>query len=204
MFKEELEWKGIKNKTVLEAMEKVPRDLFVPEQYKDYSYDDSPLPIGYGQTISQPFIVALMTEILQLNKASRVLEIGTGSGYQAAILAEIVKEVYTVEIIIELYDRASSILKQLGYKNINMKLGDGYNGWKEFSPYDAIIVTCASETVPKSFIEQLKIGGLMCIPIGIPFGVQDLLLIKKKKNDIETKVITQVRFVPMMRKKDKI
>ena len=202
MVEEQIKSRGIKAQAVLQAMQKVPRHEFVPEENREYSYEDRPLPIGYGQTISQPYIVALMTELLYLKKDAKVLEVGTGSGYQAVILAEIVKEVYTIEIVKELYQRSTSVIKKLGYTNIQTKNDDGYYGWEEHAQFDAIIVTCAAEFVPPPLIKQLKIGGLMCIPVGPPFWVQDLLLIKKKSDkDIETNVITQVSFVPLTRKK---
>ena len=201
MVKIQIENRGIKDTTVLSAMKEVPRHLFVPKLYRMFSYEDRPLPIGYGQTISQPYIVALMTELLKLNKDSKALEVGTGSGYQAAVLAKIVKEVYTIEIIEELYLKTNKVLEKAGYDTIRTKFGDGYYGWEENAPYDAIIVTCAAEFVPPPLIKQLKIGGIMCIPVGPPFRVQNLLVITKKSEElIETEVITQVRFVPLIRK----
>ncbi|MEA3476044.1 MAG: protein-L-isoaspartate(D-aspartate) O-methyltransferase [Candidatus Cloacimonadota bacterium] len=201
MIKIQIENRGIKDTTVLSAMREVPRHIFVPELYRMFSYEDRPLPIGYGQTISQPYIVALMTKLLKLNKDSKALEVGTGSGYQAAILSEIVKEVYTIEIIEELYLRTNKVLEKAGYDTIKTKFGDGYYGWEEYAPYDAIIVTCTAEFVPPPLIKQLKIGGIMCIPVGPPFRVQNLLVITKKSEElIETEVITQVRFVPLIRK----
>lgn len=198
----QIESMGIRDKAVLNAMKKVPRHLFVPTSILERAYNDCPLPIGYGQTISQPYIVALMTELLKLDKNDRVLEIGTGSGYQAAILAEIAKEVYSIEIVDELYKRSASTLKALKYNNIRTEFGDGYNGWKENSPYDAIIVTAAAEFVPPPLLEQLKVDGRLCIPVGPPFRVQDLVLIEKKNTDkFETQIITQVLFVPLTRKK---
>ena len=195
--------RGIKDGKVLDAMLKVPRHEFVPDELKSDSYSDTPLPIGYGQTISQPYIVALMTELLSLNKNSRVLEIGTGSGYQAAVLAEIVKEVYTVEIVRGLHERSAKVLKNLGYRNIWTRNSDGYFGWKEYAPFDAIIVTCASEFIPPPLISQLRAGGVMCIPVGPPFKVQHLLLVKKlKSGEVETTVVTSVRFVPLVRKEE--
>lgn len=195
--------RGIKDVKVLDAMMKVPRHEFVPGDLKPAAYNDSPLPIGYGQTISQPYIVALMTELLSPGKNSRVLEVGTGSGYQAAVLAEIVKEVYTIEIVKGLHDKSDSVLKSLGYKNIKTRNSDGYFGWKEHGPFDAIIVTCASEFIPPPLISQLKTGGVMCIPVGPPFKVQHLLLVKKlKSGGVETTVITSVRFVPLVRKEE--
>jgi len=201
MVKIQIEDRGIKDTTILSAMRGVPRHLFVPKLYRLFSYEDRPLPIGYGQTISQPYIVALMTELLKLNKDSKVLEVGTGSGYQAAILSKIAKEVYTIEIIEELHLKTNKVLEKAGYDTIKTKFGDGYYGWEECAPYDAIIVTCAAEFVPPPLIKQLKIGGIMCIPVGPPFRVQNLLVITKKSEDLlKTEVITQVRFVPLIKK----
>lgn len=203
MVTHQLRNRGITDKKVLEAMDKVPRQEFVPAELKNSAYHDGPLPIGYGQTISQPYIVALMTELLALKKNSRVLEVGTGSGYQAAILAEISKEVYTVEIVKELHENSNSVLKKLGYTKIRTKNDDGYFGWEEYAPFDAIIVTCASEFVPPPLIKQLKKGGVMCIPVGPPFKVQHLLVVKKTNSgEVVTDFITQVRFVPLIRKGD--
>ncbi len=203
MVTHQLQYRGIKDKKVLEAMNKVPRQEFVPSDLKNSAYRDSPLPIGYGQTISQPYIVALMTELLELKKNSRVLEVGTGSGYQAAILAEISKEVFTIEIVKGLHENSNSALKKMGYTNIRTKNDDGYSGWEAYAPFDAIIVTCASEFVPPPLIKQLKKGGVMCIPVGPPFKVQHLLVIKKTDSgEVITDFITQVRFVPLTRKGD--
>ncbi|MCD4722973.1 MAG: protein-L-isoaspartate(D-aspartate) O-methyltransferase [Desulfobacula sp.] len=196
--------RGITNPDVLNAMESVFRHEFVPEAYKKKAYEDRPLPIGYGQTISQPYIVALMTRLLNVDKGSRVLEIGTGSGYQAAVLARIVKEVYTIEIVKPLHDCSNKLLKTLGYQNIQTLNADGYFGWSAHAPFDAIIVTCASDFIPPPLIDQLSPGGLMCIPVGPPFKVQHLVLIKKgKKGELSTKVITSVRFVPLTRKQSR-
>ena len=200
MVKEQIEARGIKDKKVLEAMRKVPRHEFVEDYLKPHAYKDTPLPIGLGQTISQPYIVALMTELLQLERGDKVLEVGTDSGYQAAILAEITDEVYTIEIFEELGEKARERLKRLGYKNINVKIADGYYGWEEHAPFDAIIVTCAAEHVPPPLLRQLKEGGKMCIPVGGPFQVQTLMLIEKKNGKIISKSILPVRFVPMLRK----
>jgi protein-L-isoaspartate(D-aspartate) O-methyltransferase len=187
--------RGIRNKKVIEAFLNVPRHLFVPERFRHEAYYDGPLPIGAGQTISQPYIVALMTELLDLEGGEKVLEVGTGSGYQAAILAEIGCEVYTVEIIDELSERARALLESLGYKNVHYKVGDGHQGWEEHAPFDAIIVTAAPEQIPKRLIAQLKVGGRMVIPVG---GLdQDLLLITKHEKGLDIKSITPVRFVPM-------
>ncbi|NLZ44936.1 MAG: protein-L-isoaspartate(D-aspartate) O-methyltransferase [Clostridia bacterium] len=191
---------GIRDKRVLAAMEKVPRHEFVPEEHLFAAYDDRPLPIGYGQTISQPYIVALMTELLELEESDRVLEIGAGSGYQAAILAELVRNVYTVEIIEELAARAEKTLQALGYKNVQFKTGDGYFGWPEESPFDAIIVTAAPEKVPPPLWEQLAEGGRMVIPLGPPHGVQTLWKYTKQGKDFVAENHGWVRFVPFTRK----
>lgn len=198
----QLRLRDVKDEAVLSVMEHVPRHLFVPKKIEKYAYEDRPLAIGFGQTISQPYIVAYMTELLSLNDSSKVLEVGTGSGYQAVILAEIAKEVYTIEIVEPLYKRSTKLFKTLGYKNIHSKYGDGYHGWKEKGPYDRIIVTCAAEFVPPSLVRQLKVGGIICIPVGPLFGIQNLLLMRKRSEDhIETEVICQVRFVPLTRNK---
>ena len=192
--------RGIKDQAVLNAMGTVFRHEFVSDAYRKKAYEDRPLPIGCGQTISQPYIVALMTQLLNVDKGSRVLEIGTGSGYQAAVLARIVKEVYTIEIVKELHERSNKVLKRLGYQNIHTLNADGYFGWKAHAPFDAVIVTCASDFIPPPLIEQLSKGGVMCIPVGPPFKVQHLVLVKKgKTGNITTQVITSVRFVPLTR-----
>ncbi|MCP4114558.1 MAG: protein-L-isoaspartate(D-aspartate) O-methyltransferase [Desulfobacteraceae bacterium] len=192
--------RGVSDPAVLRAMETVPRHLFVPEKLRAHAYEDRPLPIGFGQTISQPYVVALMTQLLDLPKASRVLEVGTGSGYQAAILSHIAKEVFSVEIVKPLHARSKQTLEEAGCANVASIHRDGFFGWQEHAPYDAIIVTCAAESVPPPLVQQLKIGGVMCIPVGPPFRVQNLLRITRKaENDIKTEVITQVRFVPLTR-----
>lgn len=191
--------RGVKDKSVIKAMKKVPRHLFVPSNKIDEAYQDYPIPIGYGQTISQPYIVAYMTKLIEPDKCKKVLEIGTGSGYQAAVLAEIIDSVYSIEIITELYSSAKSRLNNLGYKNIKLKNGDGYYGWKEYSPFDAIIVTAAAEFVPPPLIEQLKDGGKLIIPIGSPFLVQTLVLVEKKNGKVYSKNLIPVRFVPLVR-----
>lgn len=201
MVREQIQARGIRDKAVLEAMTTVKRHLFVPKVYQPYAYDDNPLLIGYEQTISQPYIVAYMTEFLELKPHYKVLEIGTGSGYQAAVLAKIVKEVYTIEIVEELGKAAQEKLKKLNYKNIEVKIGDGYNGWQEHAPYDAIIVTAAPPSIPKPLINQLKDGGKMIIPVGPTSMVQDLLLIEKTGNKTKTKNLIPVRFVPFTRKR---
>ncbi|MEW5806593.1 MAG: protein-L-isoaspartate(D-aspartate) O-methyltransferase [Acidobacteriota bacterium] len=195
MVENQIRARGVKDPRVLSAMMKVKRHLFVPDAYLPFSYDDGPLPIGEGQTISQPYIVALMTELIEPKPDSRVLEIGTGSGYQAAILAEICKEVYTIEIIEKLGDQAEERLKKLGYDNILVKIGDGYQGWKEYAPFDGIIVTAAPEHIPQPLVDQLKIGGRLVIPVGEFY--QELLLVTKTEKGIIKENITGVRFVPM-------
>ncbi|MGB4568668.1 MAG: protein-L-isoaspartate(D-aspartate) O-methyltransferase, partial [Dysgonamonadaceae bacterium] len=190
----------ITDKKTLKAMEAVPRHLFVPEEYQNRAYEDGPLPMGYGQTISQPYIVAYMTELLNVGPDDVVLEIGTGSGYQAAVLSRIVKKVYTVEIIEELGLAAKERLKALNYDNVEVKIGDGYYGWEEHAPYDGIIVTAASEYIPPPLIQQLKDKGRMIIPVGSPFSVQNLMLVEKSGDKIKTKSLIPVRFVPLTRK----
>lgn len=201
MVEYQLEARGISDKTVLNAFSEVKRDKFVSDRYKSSAYGDSPVPIGYGQTISQPYIVAYMTEIIEPDKDDKVLEIGTGSGYQAAILSEIVKEVYTIEIIPELGQKAKQRLKNLGYKNVSVKIADGYYGWEEHAPYDAVIVTAASEYIPPPLIEQLKEGGKMIIPVGSPFLTQQLMLVEKKNGEIKSESLMPVAFVPFTRGK---
>ena len=188
--------RNITNARVLTAMGRVPRHEFVPERMRYLAYQDSPLPIGYDQTISQPFIVAFMTEQLQPKPTDKVLEIGTGSGYQAAVLAELVAKVYTVEIIEDLARRAAADLKRLGYTNVFVRAADGYKGWSEAAPFDAIIVTCAPEKVPPPLIEQLKDGGRMIIPVG-PTWDQELVLLRKRGDKLERHAVLPVRFVPM-------
>jgi len=199
MVKKQIEKRGIKDVATLAALRKTPRHLFVPKSIIDDAYEDRPLPIGYGQTISQPFIVAYMTEIVEPKPDQRVLEIGTGSGYQAAVLAEIVKEVYTIEIVDSLGIQARNRLSKLNYKNITVKTGDGYYGWKDKSPFDAIVVTAAAEHIPPPLIEQLKEGGRMIIPVGSPFMVQQLMLVEKKGGKTRTSSLMPVRFVPFKR-----
>lgn len=201
MVRYQIEERGISHSATLKAMRMVQRHLFVPEELISNAYDDRPLPIGYGQTISQPYIVAYMTEIISPLKGQKVLEIGTGSGYQAAVLAEIVEQVYTIEIITELSNSAEQRLKKMGYKNIRVKNADGYYGWKEAAPFDAIVVTAAAEFVPPPLIEQLKDGGKMIIPVGSPFLNQNLVLIEKKNNKVTSKNLIPVRFVPFTRGK---
>lgn len=201
MVEEQIAYRDIKDKRVLEAMESVPRHLFIPEEVRFSSYYDQPVPIGFGQTISQPYIVAFMTELLQVGSSDIVLEVGTGSGYQAAVLARLVKQVYTIEIVEELGKEARNRLKTLGYDNVEVMVGDGYKGWPEHAPFDAVIVTAAAEHIPQPLIDQLKPGGRMVIPVGGVYAVQDLMLITK---DASSKVVKEsiipVRFVPLLRK----
>lgn len=194
---------AITDKAVLDAMRKVPRHKFVPEGQVSRAYADSPLPIGHGQTISQPYVVASMTELVQPEKDDVVLEIGTGSGYQAAVLAEIVKHVYSIEIVEELGQSAAEHLKNTGYENVTTKIGDGYHGWAEHAPYDAIVVTAAASHIPPPLIEQLKSGGRMIIPVGPPFGTQNLLLVEKMNDGSALqRSVMPVRFVPLTRAKE--
>jgi len=197
MVRTQLASRGIKDEKVLDAMRKVPRHVFVPESMLSHAYSDEPLPIGEGQTISQPYIVAYMTEALSLQPGDRVLEIGTGSGYQTAVLAEIAQEVFTVELVEVLSRRAQSILKKLHYKNIRFKIGDGTFGWPERSPFDAIIVTAAPDTVPSNLEEQLKIEGRMIIPVGA--ALQELVLVTRGKKKFRRKKLLPVRFVPLVK-----
>ena len=200
MVNQQIAKRGIYNQKVLQSMRDVPRHLFVPERRQRSAYGDFPLPIGYGQTISQPYIVALMTELLKPEKDDIALEVGTGSGYQAAVLSKIVKKVYTVEIITPLGKAAEKRLSEMGYKNITVKVGDGYFGWEQYAPFDCIIVTAASDHIPPPLIKQLKNGGKMAIPVGMPFQVQKLMLVEKsEKGEIRIKNILPVRFVPLRR-----
>lgn len=201
MVTEQIEERGIKNQPTLDAMRKVKRHKFVPTDMIGNAYDDRPLPIGYGQTISQPYIVAYMTSIIDPKPGQKVLEIGTGSGYQAAVLAEIVDTVYTIEIITELYNPSTKRLKELGYKNIITKNADGYFGWEKSAPFDAIVVTAAAEYIPPPLIKQLKDDGKMIIPVGSPFVTQMLILVEKKGEEIFTTNLLPVRFVPLTRGK---
>ncbi|MGB2599876.1 MAG: protein-L-isoaspartate(D-aspartate) O-methyltransferase [Candidatus Omnitrophota bacterium] len=196
MVEGQIESRGVTDRNVIKAMMKVKRHLFVPRNLIDAAYRDTPLPIGHGQTISQPYIVAYMTEAAGLKSTDRVLEIGTGSGYQAAILGEIAKEVYTIEIVKPLAESAESRLKQLGYDNIKVKWGDGYEGWPEYAPFDAIVVTAAPPEIPEELVTQLKTGGKMVVPVGSFF--QELYLIIRAESGYEKKALLPVRFVPMV------
>jgi len=199
MVNDQIESRGISNQPTLDAMKKVSRHKFVPPNLLDRAYDDGPLPIGYGQTISQPYIVAYMTSVIDPKPDNIVLEIGTGSGYQAAVLAEIIDSVFTIEIVAELYRSSEKRLKELGYKNVLCKNADGYYGWKKYAPFDAIIVTAAAEYIPPPLIEQLKDGGKMIIPVGSPFLNQTLILVEKNGVEITTTSLLPVRFVPFTR-----
>lgn len=196
MIENQIRARGIKDEVVLNTIRKVDRQKFVPEEIRHHAYSDRPLPIGEGQTISQPYIVALMTELLELKKGDRVLEVGTGSGYQAAILAELADHVYTIETIGSLALSAERLLRELGYRNINVKIGDGYIGWEEFAPFDAIIVTAAPSHVPQPLLDQLKEGGRLVIPVGDYY--QELKKITKVKGKIKSQNVIPVVFVPMI------
>ena len=198
MISRQIEARGVTDPDLLKAMKIVPRHLFVPIKYQKNAYGDYPLPIGKGQTISQPYIVAFMTAALHVKPKDRILEIGTGSGYQAAVLAELGCEVFSIEIIGSLGERAKEILRRLGYGNVHLKIGDGHKGWPEKAPFDAIIVTCAPEKIPKTLVQQLKEGGRMIIPVGESGGGQHLVLAMKKGDRLVSHSILPVRFVPMV------
>lgn len=200
MVKDQIAARGVTNTAVLAALLRVPRHEFVPATWRDNAYDDGPLPIGHGQTISQPYIVALMTELLRLKPGDKVLEIGTGSGYQAAVLAEITTNVWTIEIVEPLAKSAAETLKRLGYDKVHTRFGDGYIGWKEQAPFDAIIVTAAPDHIPQPLIDQLKPGGRMTIPVGKRFQGEALLLVEKDaQGKLSTREIAAVMFVPLTR-----
>ena len=200
MVEQQIKERGIHNTKVLNALMDVPRHKFVPDEYKNFAYDDRPLPIGFNQTISQPYIVAYMTDILNSDNTNKVLEIGTGSGYQAAILSLLYKEVYTIEIIGPLGEKAKKVFAEEGYSNVKVKIGEGYQGWKEYAPFDAIIVTCAPTNIPQSLVQQLAEGGKMIIPVGKPYN-QVLYLLEKRDGKIRKKATLSVQFVPMVREK---
>jgi len=204
MIEKDLKARGIDDPKVLAAMRKVKRHLFVDKNRQRLAYNDYPLPIGEGQTISQPYIVALMTQSLGLKNSDRVLEIGTGSGYQAAVLAEIAAEVYTIEIKKKLADKAEALLDALGYANIRVKAGDGFDGWPEYAPYDAIILTCAVNKIPRPLIDQLKPGGRIILPLGGRFQIQKLVIATKSGQQVKRENMIPVRFVPMTGKAEKI
>jgi len=195
MVNEQLKARDIRDERVLSAMQSVPRHLFIPESTRGGAYGDYPVPIGHGQTISQPCIVAFMTQSLQVGSGDRVLEIGTGSGYQAAVLSVLAKEVFTIEIVAPLADRARSTLQDLGYRNVEVRTGNGYLGWPEHAPYDRIMVTAAPADVPTALVQQLKVGGLMAIPVGV--GDQELRIMRRLSTGMETIATLPVRFVPM-------
>ena len=191
---------GELNPEVLQVMRATPRHEFIPEDQRDLAYEDRPVPIGYGQTISQPFIVALMTDLLEVEPGDTVLEIGTGSGYQAAVLSPLVDEVRSIEIVPELGRRAAGVLDELDYNNVETKIADGYYGWPEAAPFDAIVVTAAASHIPPPLVEQLKVGGRMIIPVGGPFAAQQLMLVEKQKDgSVTTRQLLPVRFVPFTR-----
>ncbi len=195
MVEEQIIARGIKNEKLIEAMREVPRHEFVPDNWKEYSYSDGPLPIGEGQTISQPYIVAIMTELLDIGEGDKILEIGTGSGYQAAVLSKMGCMVYTVEIIEQLTENAKKVIERLGYSNVHFKVGDGYEGWQENSPYDAIVVTASPPEIPQPLLDQLKTGGKLVLPVG--HDHQELELITKTESGPDIKDIIPVAFVPM-------
>jgi protein-L-isoaspartate(D-aspartate) O-methyltransferase len=199
MVARQIEARGVRDPRVLDAMRRVPRHLFVPPELQADAYIDGPLPIGHSQTISQPYIVAYMTEVLELTARHKVLEIGTGSGYQAAVLGACAREVYTIEIVAALAERAATTLRQLGYHNVHVRHGDGYDGWPEQAPFDAIMVTAAPDHVPEPLVAQLAVGGRMIIPVGK--GDQELRLIRKTAAGVVERSTMPVRFVPLTRKK---
>ncbi len=197
MVETQLKSRDIQSERVLEAMKKVPRHLFMPESVRQYAYIDSPVPIGQEQTISQPYIVGLMTQTVDPKPGDRALEVGTGSGYQAAVLGELVQEVYTIEIILDLAERASKTLSELGYDNVEVRQGDGYQGWPEKAPFDIILVTAAPEIIPQPLIDQLAEGGRLVVPVGPQGEIQTLTLVTKEKGEVQRTHLTGVRFVPM-------
>lgn len=199
MVARQIEDRGIDDEATLQAMRAVPRHRFVPAQMRRLAYADTALPIGHGQTISQPYIVAFMTEALRLRRDMKVLEIGTGSGYQAAVLAELCDDVRTIEIVPALADRARQTLSEIGHPRVQVRTGDGYDGWPEDAPFDAIIVTAAAEAIPPPLLAQLKDGGRMIIPVGPPFGAQNLVLVTKENGRMRTRMLLPVRFVPLVR-----
>jgi len=198
MLDAQLIGRDIRNPAVLEAMRRVPRHEFVPEDLRHRAYDDGPLPIGAGQTISQPYIVAYMTQAIEPAKTDRVLEIGTGSGYQTAVLAELVSEVYTIEVVPSLAASSSALLKKLGYTNIHTREGDGYAGWPDKAPFDKIVVTAAPEAIPQALVDQLEIGGIMAVPVGR--GFQKMTIVRKTNTGTVTSETMDVMFVPMIKK----
>lgn len=199
MVDSQVRGRGVRDERVLEAMRRVPRHAFVPTDQQRAAYDDHSLPIGYGQTISQPYIVGFMTEALMLTDSDVVLEIGTGSGYQAAILGELAREVYSIELLPPLAERATRTLERLGYRNVHVRAGDGYQGWPEHAPFSRIIVTAAPEEIPPALVEQLAVGGRMVLPVGPKAGDQELRIVTKSEDGITTIRSLPVRFVPMVK-----
>ncbi len=197
MVERQIRARGVTNEAVLDAMTRVPRHLFVPDHLRDESYDDAPVPIGHGQTISQPYIVAYMTDMLAVSAGQRVLEIGTGSGYQAAILAELGCEVFTIEIVPELAERSRALIAELGYTNVRARLGDGYLGWPEEAPFDRIILTAAPVEMPQALVDQLAVGGVLIAPVGGFLG-QTMTVVRKTETGVVTEETIPVRFVPMV------
>ena len=201
MVRTQIEARGVRDPATLAALRAVPRHRFVPPDLAESAYADQPLPIGYGQTISQPYIVGFMTETLRLKPGHKVLEIGAGSGYQAAVLARIVREVFTIEIVPELGNAARERLRMLGYRNVRVSVADGYDGWPGEAPFDAIVVTAAADHIPPPLIRQLRDGGRMVIPVGSPFFVQTLMLVEKDRGKVRTTSLMPVRFVPFTRRR---
>lgn len=199
MVEEQIAGRDLRDEGTLVAMRTVPRHLFVPEEVRRAAYADSPLPIGHGQTISQPYIVAFMTATAAISPTDKVLEIGTGSGYQAAVAAELSEQVYSIEIVPALAERAAAALRQAGYQRVHVRSGDGYHGWPEHAPFDVIIVTAAADTIPPPLVAQLKEGGRMVIPVGPQFGMQNLVLVTKQDGKVRTRTLMPVRFVPFTR-----
>ncbi|MBN1836783.1 MAG: protein-L-isoaspartate(D-aspartate) O-methyltransferase [Spirochaetales bacterium] len=197
MVETQIAARGVRDARVLDAMRSVPRHLFVPEELRRQAYQDHPLPIGEGQTISQPYIVALMTELLEPQPDDTVLEVGTGSGYQAAVLSPLVREVYTIEIKPLLHERSRELLERLGYDNVRAREGDGYFGWEEAAPFDGIMITAAVDHIPPPLLAQLAEDGVMVLPLGNPFGYQNLVVVRKRGRDYEVRQVTGVLFVPM-------
>jgi protein-L-isoaspartate(D-aspartate) O-methyltransferase len=195
MVRTQLRARGIASERVLDAMARVPRHRFVPAEMRDQAYEDHPLPIGWDQTISQPYVVGVMSELLELDGSEKVLEIGTGSGYQAAVLGELARGVYSIEIVEPLAERARALLAELGYTNVHVRAGDGYRGWPEEAPFDAIILTAAPATIPQPLIDQLATGGILVGPVGEL--EQDLVVMEKTSKGIERREVIPVRFVPM-------
>lgn len=195
MVRQQLQARDVRDPRVLEAMRRVPRHLFVPQAERGAAYEDHPLPIGHDQTISQPYIVGLMTQLAQVREGQRVLEVGTGSGYQAAVLAELGAEVYTIEIVAPLGERARALLAELGYDRVHVRIGDGYAGWPEHQPFDAVVVTAAPREIPQPLLDQLRIGGRLVAPIGT--GVQDLVVVTRTDSGYTRRTIAPVQFVPM-------